>query len=33
VMVRMVAEAHGGRADARADQHRTTVRMVLPARP
>jgi len=31
VMVRMVAEAHGGRADAVADRRRTTVRMVLPA--
>jgi len=31
VMVRMVAEAHGGRADALADPRRTTVRMVLPA--
>lgn len=31
VMVRMVAEAHGGRADALADPLGTTVRMVLPA--
>ena len=31
VMVRMVAEAHGGRADAVADRRQTTVRMVLPA--
>jgi signal transduction histidine kinase len=31
VMVRMVAEANGGRADAVAEPRRTTVRMVLPA--
>ncbi len=31
VMVRMVAEANGGHADAVAEPRRTTVRMVLPA--
>ncbi len=31
VMVRMVAEAHGGHADALAEARQTTVRMVLPA--